>query len=211
MVDLDTGNRGSAVEEKVQNGYPWHIEPERRWDKGHHWRFTRGSIWFVSVFLLADTHRSGCISRRDRRATRTVHDVGKRVVSSRLGRQLVFQSANTSSFERQKSSRIDTGNYQIRIKTIKKEFLDKETKLQIELIDDTDQREVILLDQTTNKIANSNKDDINPKKDLGNVCELCFISTPWFISLLSSWKRSSCRWLDQNRRKKISIKQNSSK
>lgn len=132
------------------------------------------------------THRIACISRRHRRTSLTVHGIGKRIDSSQLDRQSTFQSATTSSLERQRSSHIDTGKYQIRLKTIKREFLDKETKLQIELIDDKDQREIILLDQTTNKIVDSKAGDINTKKALGNVCSIDFTLTQRFSSFFSS-------------------------
>ena len=71
----------------------------------------------------------------------------------------------SSISEHDKSSEKDT--YKIKIKTINKTFLDKNTKLQIELIDENEQSEMTIVDQIDNNI---NAFTIDTTKHLGSVC-----------------------------------------
>jgi hypothetical protein len=66
--------------------------------------------------------------------------------------------------------------YKIKLKTINKEFRDKNTKLQIELIDENQQSEGKILNQTDNntELLQKGKIDtftIDTKKDFGKVCD----------------------------------------
>ena len=76
-----------------------------------------------------------------------------------------------------KETSSDNGrNYKIKLKTINKEFRDKNTKLQIELIDENQQSEGKILNQTENNIELLQKGKIDTftidiKKDFGKVCD----------------------------------------
>jgi hypothetical protein len=76
----------------------------------------------------------------------------------------------------------DKNIYKIKLKTVNKEFRDKNTKLQIELIGENQQSEVITHDQTENNLETLQKGKIDTftidsTKDLGKVCHslFCFV------------------------------------
>jgi len=83
-----------------------------------------------------------------------------------------FETTQENSYKTDKdklrSKSIEYDKYKIKIKTINKEFLDKDTKLQIELIDENGQS---IFNQTENNLQKGKIDTItlDTNKDFGKV------------------------------------------
>jgi hypothetical protein len=78
-----------------------------------------------------------------------------------------------STFDTTQDNSYKTDKYKIKIKTINKEFLDKDTKLQIELIDENGKS---IMNQIENNLQKENIDTItlDTNKDFGKVKNLSF-------------------------------------